>query len=310
MSRLAVLLAVLAAAAGASGCGLGAGSGAGSVSLVVTRDFGRVPVKGSPVTAGAPGGETAMRALERSFDVRTRYGGGFVQAIDGVSGGSKGARPLDWFFYVNGIEAPKGAASTRVHNGDVIWWDHHDWGATHRVPAVVGAFPEPFRHGADGRRLPARVDCAPSSSGACAAVARQLAASGVIAGQATLDTRSGPDLLRVLVGTWSDLRSDFAARLLERGPSASGVYARPAPDGRSIALLDARGRVTRTLGAGSGLIAATADGDAPPTWIVTGVDARGVARAADHLAPDVLRDRFAVALGPDPVALPDTGGAR
>ena len=28
-----------------------------------------------------------------------------------------------------------------------------------RVPAIVGAFPEPMRHGIEGKRLPVRVEC-------------------------------------------------------------------------------------------------------------------------------------------------------
>ena len=46
-----------------------------------------------------------MRLLQRKFEVETRYGGGFVQEIDGVGGGREAGRPVDWFFYVNGIEA-------------------------------------------------------------------------------------------------------------------------------------------------------------------------------------------------------------
>ena len=45
-----------------------------------------------------------MRLLQRNFDVKTRYGGGFVQQIDGVAGGREGGRRVDWFYYVNGIE--------------------------------------------------------------------------------------------------------------------------------------------------------------------------------------------------------------
>ena len=68
-----------------------------------------------------------MRLLQRDFEVETRYGGGFVQEIDGVGGGRAGGRRVDWFYYVNGIEAATGAAERRVSAGDRIWWDHHDW---------------------------------------------------------------------------------------------------------------------------------------------------------------------------------------
>jgi hypothetical protein len=298
-------LALLLAAAALAGCGVGAGDDVGGVSLLVTRDFGRAALPGSPADVNAPGGETAMRALQRTFDVTTRYGGGFVQSIDGVSGGTKGGRPFDWFYYVNGIEAPRGAASTALHRGDVVWWDRHDWGATNRIPAVVGAWPEPFLHGNDGERMPARLECAEGFESACKEVQQRLADIGVVAGEAALGTRGGAELLRVVVGPWPAARTDFTLRLIARGPAASGVYAIPAEDGSRIDVLDPRGRVVRTLGPGTGLIAATAVENEPPVWVVTGTDAAGIAMAARSLTADALRGKFAVALQDDlPIALP------
>ena len=58
-----------------------------------------------------------MSLLLRNYSVSTRYGGGFVQSIDGLAGGQEAGRPVDWFYYVNGVEAAKGAAATNVHPG-------------------------------------------------------------------------------------------------------------------------------------------------------------------------------------------------
>src|SRR5215211_8237825 len=120
-----------------------------------------------------------LRLLQRNAKVTTRFGGGFVQSIDGVAGGRSGGRPFDWFYYVNGVEASQGAAATRLHPGDRVWWDRHDWGAAQRVPAVVGSFPEPFLHGIGGRRLPVRVECVDPSAPACDTVFERLAGLGV-----------------------------------------------------------------------------------------------------------------------------------
>ncbi|MEJ7783880.1 MAG: DUF4430 domain-containing protein [Solirubrobacteraceae bacterium] len=293
-----------------AGCGVGAGDDVGGVSLVVTRDFGRGDLKGSPAGVAAPGGETAMRALQRSFDVKTRYGGGFVQSIDGIAGGRRAGRPFDWFYYVNGVEAPRGAASTELHRGDVVWWDHHDWGAANRIPAIVGAFPEPFDHGIDGERLPARIECAEGAEEACGMVQEKLGDVGAIAGEAALATRGGEGLLRVVVGLWPEVRTDFTLRLIAKGPGASGVYAVPSEDGRTIDVLDPRGQVVRTLGPGTGLIAASATENEPPVWMVTGTDEAGLEMAARSLTTDALRGKFAVALRDDrPIPLPQVGPA-
>ncbi len=57
-----------------------------------------------------------------------------------------------------------------------------------------------------------------------------------------------------------------------------------------------RSRVSRALGPGGGLLAATRIEAQQPTWIVTGVDAAGVAAAAAALSEDELQDRFAIAI--------------
>jgi len=141
--RVAATAGAIAVAVALAGCGLGAGKGTSDVAVTVTRNFGTAPV-GSASEPKVPGSQTVMRLLERSFRVTTRFGGGFVQSIDGQSGTST---RRDWFYYVNGLQASLGAAGTSVHKGDRIWWDLHDWSATDSIPAVVGAFPEPFVHG-------------------------------------------------------------------------------------------------------------------------------------------------------------------
>ena len=61
----------------------------------------------------------------------------------------------------------------------------------------------------------------------------------------------------------------------------------------------------RTLGPGSGLIAATKLGGEAPTWIVSGTDAVGLAAAAAQLEDGALNDNFAIAVEDGrPVALP------
>src|SRR4029077_12687601 len=76
----------------------------GTATLWVTRDRGaHVLFEGD-----VPAGLTAMQALVRVQKVSTRYGGHFVQSIDGVSGSLSAEQ--DWFFFVNGVESSTGAA--------------------------------------------------------------------------------------------------------------------------------------------------------------------------------------------------------
>jgi Domain of unknown function (DUF4430) len=292
-SAVAAPLAVLLAAA-LAGCGLGAGRAPGGVQLLVTRDFG-ARVLGSWSAPSLHGELTVMSLLERNAAVGTRYGGGFVQSVDGVSGGHERGASVDWFYYVNGVEAPAGAAATNVHAGDHVWWDRHDWSQTDHIPAVVGSFPEPFLHGIEGKRLPVRVQCASVRGGACQAVLSTLRAAGVPAAVAALGG-GGPDTLSVIVGPWSLIGRGEAARAISGGPAASGVYATFSADGRSLALLDEDGARRATLTGSAGLIAATRVGEEAPTWLVTGIDEAGLALASRAFDAQALDGRFAVAV--------------
>jgi hypothetical protein len=296
-------LGLLAALLTASGCGLGAGRAPSGVSLTVTRDFGARALH----TWSAPkvrGAETAMSLLMRNARVSTRYSGGFVESVDGLAGGQQGGRPVDWFYYVNGSEAPRGAAATRVHPGDHIWWDRHDWSQTDHVPAVVGSFPEPFLNGIGGKRLPVRVECEAAAKVACRTVTGRLRSAGAPAAVAALGTGSAPHTLRVLVGTWPRIAADPVVGALARGPAASGVYARFSADGTTLTVLDPAGRPARRLGPGAGLIAASANGEDAPVWVITGTGPAGVLQAARDLSEAALRDRFALALTPAGSPLP------
>lgn len=114
----------------------------------VTRDRGAEVI----LTADVPAGLTVLRALDRAAEIETRYGGRFVQSIEGIEGSLSGRQ--DWFFFVNGIEPDVGAAEIALGPGDVAWWDFRPWAETMREPVVVGAFPEPFLHGFAGKRRP------------------------------------------------------------------------------------------------------------------------------------------------------------
>jgi hypothetical protein len=305
--RATALLALLGAlAALLSGCGAGAGKAPAETRLTVTQDFGTRAQRDleAPKVSGS---ETVMRLLQRNAKVTTRFGGGFVQSIDDVAGGRRDGRPLDWFYYVNGIEASEGAAAVRLRAGDRIWWDRHDWGAAQRVPAVVGSFPEPFVHGFGGRRLPVRVECADPAARACDTVFKTLGTLGVPAAKGGLRTAQTEQTLRVVVGPWRAARDELALRRIESGPARSGVYARPSADGRRIVTLDARGHTARRLGASSGLVAAVRQGDEPPVWAVTGTDEPGVEAAANAFTERTLGRRFAVAIAPGgtPIPLPE-----
>jgi hypothetical protein len=287
--KRALLLFIVAAVAG---CGKADVPTGGPVTVTVSQDFGAERLAPAQRET-AEKSETVLGLLQRT-SLEVKATGSSVEEILGVSGGLQDGKPVSWFYYVNGIAAEQGSAAERkLYAGDRVWWDHH---GKVRVPAVVGAFPEPFKSGFDGKKLPIRLVCMGTEDRSCDEVETRLKMAG-IGGIARSNLESSPgEVVRILVGKWSDVRKDIAARTLEAGPSASGVFAKPAPTGSSIELLDPDGDVGKTLGPGSGLVAATRYRDEQPTWIITGTDDVGVAAAAAALSEDRLANRFALAI--------------
>jgi hypothetical protein len=284
----------------AGGCGFGPGEAKkGPAQLRVTRDFGRVDLAVHASKKSIRDSDTVMRFLQGAAKVTTRFGGGFVQSIDGLAGNQ--AAEHDWFYYVNGSEASVGAADYKLSPGDVVQWDYHDWHATQHIPAIVGSFPEPFAHGMMGKRLPTRLECEDDSSPACRTVGDALDKEGVTVTDSAIGSPAGEKTLRVIVAKFGAAKQVRAAKALTLGPATSGVYARFDSAGRTLTFLDAAGRAARVAPPGTGLLAATQQASQPITWLVTGVDDAAVKRAADALDVRSLRDAFAIAVTPSGV---------
>ena len=187
-------LAALAVLVLLAGCGsFGAGGEEGTATLWVTRDRGAEVLLDVQVDAG----QTLMRALGSKVELETRYGGRFVQAIDGLSGSLEDQR--DWFWFVNGYEGDRSASSYRLRDGDVAWLDYRGWRREGEARVVVGAFPEPFLHGYDGKTRPAAVRFEGSRTRADE-LARTIGAASVEPlgtpapdGANVLELRAGPD---------------------------------------------------------------------------------------------------------------------
>jgi hypothetical protein len=281
---------LLAAALATAGCGFGPGSGVGEVSLTVTRDYGSEQVQ--PVASGeASESDTVMRVLDREAEISTRYSGGFVQTIDGLEADERFDHSFDWFFYVNGVESPVGAADFALHGGEAIWWDYRNWSSAQRIPAVVGSWPHPLLGGYEGKSHPVTLECR-GAGAACGAVRDRLGAAGIEPGATPSD-----DAIRVLVGPWARLRNDPAAAQLEQGPQVSGVFAdfSSHAGGYRLRGLDESGEPAHGFGPDAGLVAATRRFDAPPVWLVSGATAAGALAAADLLGAAQLRDHYAMA---------------
>jgi hypothetical protein len=292
-------LALVALVASAGGCGGDRSDRRHSaVAITLTRDFGAGLVDRARVPDPSRG-PSAVDLLHLRFRVVTsRVRPVSVESIEGLASSPS----LAWRLYVNGVQSPH---ATPLSRGDRAWWDLHDRAAGSGRTSVVGSFPEPFLSGLRGRRLPVVQACGEESRPACAEVRRRLGIVGVAVSRSAPGVAATPGIVRVLVGEWAQLRRDPVVALVDRGPGVSGVFARFDPTGRSLTLLDPRGRSRKVLGGGTGLVAAARGAGQAPTWLITGTDPAGVEAAARALDERTLANRFAVAVAASgPLALP------
>jgi len=233
-----------------------------------------------------------------------------VQSIDGLAGQGAG-RQVDWFFFVNGVDADRGAAEWNVSPGDRIQWDRRDWSAAMRVPAIVGAYPAPFTTGTEGRRRPVRIECEDVKSAACTEARDRLERAGVPTSGSSIGAPGTEETTRLVVARWPRARGVRGASALEQGPDDSGVFARFSDDGSTLELLDEHGHPVRSVhrGDGVGLVFALQPRAKELVWVITALDEEGLDAGARALDAGKLRDAFAVAVTGDQVEkLPVAGG--
>jgi hypothetical protein len=208
-----------------AGCGGAAGGEEGTAQLWVTRDRGAELIVDAEVEAG----QTLMRALAGEADVQTRYGGRYIQAVNGIAGSL--GKQRDWFWFVNGYEGDRSAASYTLRDGDVAWLDYRGWQREGEARVVVGAFPEPFLHGYEGKKRTAVVRFEGSRARALRFAHRVGADSiepvgtPVPAGANVLELREGPT--RATAELLGETAGDPVRVLLSGNPELTREYEVP-----------------------------------------------------------------------------------
>lgn len=278
-------------AVGVSGCERVSDRSTGEARLLVTRGFGAETLYDQEAADGG----SVLDALRGVAAVETGFGGGFVDAIDGVR--SDGGGKKDWFFYVNGVSPGRGSDQQPLRAGDVSWWDYRPWAGLLDAWVVVGSWPEPFVHGYPSK---------PAVVNADAPLDEPLRRAG-----ATIGTAASP--WRVRVGADADLRAaDPAWRRAMADPAGAGLTVRI--EGGRVLVLGADGATLRPVDDARAIAAAVPTGTTPEDGgvllVVAGLDAAAAQATADRIArdPRVLKGRFAVAF--DGAGEPVAAGGR
>lgn len=303
-----MLIAVFVGVVAIPGCGATAD---GSISERITSGYG-TELLSARAHVRLDGGETALDVLERRHDVTLAADEESVQAIDGLRRDGTASIRTRWVLNVNGVEVDQAPGDYELVAGDVVQWDLRASRSGVEVPATIGAYPATLTGGASGRDLLAAVGCADVAADYCLRTRESVGDAGVALRRSSdleADAKSSrwsgdsyrPRRIEILAGAWHHLDGHRWA-MLDDGPDRSGVFARfrrigdPHDDGDRLDLLDANGEVVRTMGAGTGLVAAMRPTGDDLFWMVTGVDARGAQHAARVLTSGRLGNLAAAAV--------------
>lgn len=279
------------------------------VDLIVTKDFGRTKMFGK--TVGLVRDEVGMEVLFRNLDIQTAYGGGFVNAINGLESGftfftGKDRKKLDWFYWVNGILAPVGVAEYRPQPGDVVWWDYHDWSMTMFIPAIIGSYPQPFKNGFWGKNPGTVIMYGQGCESEAARLKLSLEKQGVRqVDSAAFDPQAirSPKKYYILLGPWDEI-SALSSLITDvnKKNKMVGVYVKF--ENGEVKGLDFKGNtVSSHREAGAVFAYGSAIGELNPVWMVTGSSTAGVKMAVDVLVnnPSAVSGCFGAVITKDGV---------
>ncbi|WP_139489496.1 DUF4430 domain-containing protein [Brevibacillus dissolubilis] len=257
--------------------------------LWVTRDYGHHTLfaKVVPIEAN----DTVMDVLTRQVkEVKTSYGGGFVDSILGLAStykpGDASSKKQDWFYYVNGRMADVGAREYPIATGDVIWWDYHEWGeGTFDSKSIAAAYPHPFVPRGQEQPAPLVIMAAKGFEKQADQVAQAISkVRGQSVTAAAWDEnrfQTDTDSTVIVVGDSKSLASSAFLQEISQDKGSVGLLVDLTAEG--ITSYDSHGKKVKTYTEPNtgAIISATNPYSGMPLWIVAGTGAEGVDVAAE-----------------------------
>jgi len=266
-----------------------------SVKVVVTTDFSKEVLLE----------QSAIDALKMVAKVETKYGGGFINAINGISSEYEGIRKekKDWFLFINGISSNVGAKDYILRDGDIEHWDFRDWSYHQFIPAIIGDFPQPLLGGYQNKVKPTVIvygdDRFEESARSLVEKLNELGVKETSVQNFSQLTEKGQEQSNlILLGTKDE---EFISELNDNY-NKLGFYAYFVQE--KLVVLDARGEVVSEYVAGNGLIQATQNPWNPKgigsgesvVWVVSGTDEDGVENAIQALTSRYADFQYAYAV--------------
>ncbi|MBF8982536.1 DUF4430 domain-containing protein [Lutibacter sp. B2] len=270
----------------------------GKVNVIISKDFGNKELSKKNVDFSKD--LSVMEVMEENFKVETAYGGGFINAIDGLKSGFTGVKDKkkkDWFYYVNGILAQVGAEDYYLTPNDFIIWDYHDWDNNIYGSSIIGAYPMNFTNGQEGDLFKTEILHTKEYEKESQEVSTFLKKKGL----ENIDVKNlkeeGLENIQtntIVIGTWEEISQiDYLKDFYKNG-NKTGLFFRIEKD---IQALNSKGNITDEYEKGAVITSMVKEyGVSTSIWLVTGNDEKCIKKAVKLLyeTPEKIKGKFSI----------------
>ncbi|MCG8538943.1 MAG: DUF4430 domain-containing protein [Clostridia bacterium] len=270
----------------------------GSVNFIISRDFGAEELDNKTIEISED--LSVIEVLEGNFDVKTAYGGGFINSINGLKSGFTGMKDkkkVDWFYYVNGMLAHVGAGEYYLKPDDIVIWDYHDWSSSSYISSIIGAYPRNFINGYEEDNLKTEIIYSKDYGDEGNKLLDYLKERGLKAIE--IEGLNGEELENgqvnsIVIGTWDDISGLSYIKDIYEAGKRSGLFFR---FDKELQVLNYMGDGSKEYERGAVITSITKEyGSKGTLWLITGNDERDIERAIKLLyeEPEKIKGKFSV----------------
>lgn len=268
------------------------------VKLLVSTDFGKELIVNKDIYINPD--ISVIELLEENCEIETAYGGGFVNAINGLKSGftgKKNKKKIDWFYYVNGMLSQVGADDYCLKNNDVVIWDYHDWSSNMYLTSIVGAYPYNFINGYEGNKLKLQIRNCKGFQKESDNLIEFLNDRGIKDIEKVSLEENGlddEDINAIVIGKWEEIsKIDYLKSIYEEGDK-TGIFFKIEDN---IKILNQSREASRTIEKGAVITSIVKGyGSFGTIWLITGNDDELIKKAVKILyeAPEKIEGKFSV----------------
>ncbi len=309
MKKIATIILIIIIAMYLGGCTHKTSLENGNIKVIISKDFGKEQLHDDEIPLNE--NTSVMEIMEENYEVETAYGGGFVNAVDGLKSGftrnKDKRRKTDWFYYINGMLTQVGAKNYYLKPGDTIIWDYHNWSSNMYLSTIIGSYPSNFINGYEDNILNTQIKSTNAFKRESEHLSKFLKDNGLENVElADLDERELEDdnINSIVIGQFEELLQINYIKNIYKDGKRAGLFFEIQDN---IKALDYQGNVSKEFKEGAVITSILKNyGSLGTLWIVTGNDDESIKNAIKILyeTPEKIEGKFSVIVTEEVVNIP------